>query len=79
PFWPRSEPPHSREDTVMTRFTSRMAAVALAVALGSTLALAAPTALDVKKAECAREAKTMHFGIHFLKRARFMKNCMARQ
>jgi hypothetical protein len=61
-----------------TRFTLRIAAVALAVALGSTLALAAPTALDARKAECAREAKAKHFGIHFLKRARFIKNCIAR-
>ena len=62
----------------MTRFTSRIATVAAAVALGSTLALAAPSAYDVKKAECTREAKARHFGIHFIKRARFIKNCIAR-
>jgi hypothetical protein len=62
----------------MTRFSLRVAAVSLAVALGSTLAAAAPTELDVKKAECTREAKTRHFGIHFLRRARFIKNCVAR-
>jgi hypothetical protein len=63
---------------MITRFTLRIAAVALAVALGSTLALAAPTALDVKKAEFTHEAKARHFGIHFIKRVRFIKNCVAR-
>jgi hypothetical protein len=62
----------------MARFALLTAAVSIAVALGSTLATAAPTELAVKKAECTREAKTRHFGIHFLKRARFIKNCIAR-
>jgi len=56
----------------------RIAAAAFAVVVGSTLACAAPTVQEQKQAECVREAKAMHFGIHFLKRARFMKNCMAR-
>jgi hypothetical protein len=68
----------AREDGKMTRFSVRIAAVVLAVVLGSTLAVAAPTEYDVKKAECTREAKAMHFGIHFIRRARFIKNCIAR-
>jgi hypothetical protein len=52
---------------------------ALAVALGSTLASAAPTSYYMKKAECAREARAKHFGIHFIKRARFLRSCMARE
>jgi hypothetical protein len=67
-----------REDTMKTRFALRIAAAAFAVAVGSTLASAAPTAHEVKQADCTREAKAMHFGVHFIKRARFMKNCMAR-
>jgi hypothetical protein len=63
---------------MITRVTVRTVAVALAITLGSTLAVAAPTVHDAKKAECTREAKARHSGIHFIKRARFIKNCMAR-
>jgi hypothetical protein len=63
----------------MTRFLI-IAAAALAVALGSTLAsAAAPTSYYMKRAECAREARAKHFGIHFIKRARFLRSCMARE
>jgi hypothetical protein len=62
----------------MTRLTLRLAAASLAIALGSTLAVAAPTSYYSKRAECVREAKAMHFGVHFIKRARFIRTCMAR-
>ena len=72
----------------MTPLTLRLAAASLAIALGSTLAQAAPSAGNMKRAAwtlqhnkrvaCAREARAMHFGIHFIKRARFIRSCMAR-
>jgi hypothetical protein len=73
----------------MTRLTLSLASASLAIALGLTLAQAAPSAANMKRAAwtmshakraaCLREAKAMHFGIHFNKRARFVKTCMARQ
>jgi hypothetical protein len=64
----------------MTRLTACLAAAVLALALGSTLASAAvPTSYYHKRADCAREAKAMHFGVHFIKRARFIRTCMTRQ
>jgi hypothetical protein len=30
-----------------------------------------------KKAECKQEAKAKHFGVHFVKRDRWIKNCIA--
>jgi hypothetical protein len=72
----------------MTRLTARLAAASLAIVLASTLAQAAPSAANMKRAGwtllhhkrvvCFREAKAMHFGIHFIKRARFIRACMAR-
>jgi hypothetical protein len=71
----------------MTRLTLRFAAASLALSLGLTLAQAAPSAGNMKRAAwtlqhnrrvaCAREARAMHFGIHFIKRARFIRTCMA--
>ena len=64
---------------MMTRLTAFLAAASLAIALSSTLASAAvPTSYYHKRAECAREARAMHFGVHFIKRARFIRTCMAR-
>jgi hypothetical protein len=64
----------------MTRLSACLAAVVLALALGSTLASAAvPTSYYHKRAECAREARAKHFGIHVIKRARFIRACMARE
>ena len=57
----------------------RIAAASLALVLGATFVMAAPVADESRRAECEREAKAMHFGIHFIKRAHFMKNCMARK
>jgi hypothetical protein len=73
----------------MTRLSLRLAAALLAIAVGSTLAEAAPsvgnmkraawTIYHAKRAACLREAKAMHFSIHFVKRARFIRSCMASQ
>jgi hypothetical protein len=60
-----------------------IAAIALAaITLGSfgisTDAFAAKNdAYAQKKAECKQEAKAMHFGIHWVKRDRWIKNCIA--
>ena len=72
----------------MTRLVLRLAAASLVVALGASLAQAAPSEKDMKRhvwtwshskrAECLREARAMHFGVHFIKRARFIRECMAR-
>ena len=60
-------------------------ALALAVAL-PTGAVAAGTSTDfsgarsaysAKKAECKQRAKEKHFGIHWIKRNRWIKNCIA--
>jgi hypothetical protein len=62
----------------------RIAAIAIAaVALGSfglstEGALAAKNdAYAQKKAECKQEAKAKHFGVHFVKRDHWIKNCIA--
>jgi hypothetical protein len=61
----------------------RIAAIAIAaVALGSfgvsTDAIAAKSdAYAHKKAECKQEAKGKNFGIHWVKRDRWIKNCIA--
>jgi hypothetical protein len=60
-------------------------ALALAVALPSG-AVAAATSTDfssarsayaTKKAECKQRAKAKHFGIHWIKRNRWIKDCIA--
>ena len=60
-------------------------ALALAIALPSG-AFAAGTSTDfssarsayaTKKAECKQRAKAKHFGIHWIKRNRWVKDCIA--
>jgi hypothetical protein len=64
----------------MIRLTLRLGVASLAIVLGSTVAYpAAPTSYYHKRTECAREARAKHFGVHFIKRARFIRTCMARQ
>jgi hypothetical protein len=73
---------------MMNRVALSLAAASIAIALGSTLAQAAPSAGNMKRAAwtlqhnrrvaCAREARAMHFGVHFIKRARFIRSCLAR-
>ena len=47
--------------------------------IGSGYATAATTpAYDAKKADCKRQAKEKHFGIHLIKRNRWIKECIAR-
>jgi hypothetical protein len=42
---------------MLARLVLRVTTAALAVTAAATIASAAPTALDIKKAECTREAK----------------------
>ena len=62
----------------------RMSALALAFTLIGASAQAAPmskeekAAMAAKMAECKKEAKAKKFGIHFVKRNAFIKECMKR-
>ena len=62
----------------------RISALALAFTLTSASIQAAPmskeqrAAIDAKRAECYKEARAQKFGIHFIKRSRFLRECMKR-
>jgi len=63
----------------------RTIALAAALAIGSTAAVAQTStpkqdksAMAAKKADCKRQAKAQHFGIHWIKRNRFIDECMKR-
>jgi hypothetical protein len=54
------------------------ATLALATALAATTALAAAgDTYKAKKAACQERAKTMEFGIHLIKKNRWVKDCIA--
>jgi hypothetical protein len=48
-----------------------------AVAAGSTDFSGAKSAYSMKKAECKQKAKAKRFGVHWIKRNRWIKNCIA--
>jgi hypothetical protein len=59
-------------------------ALATAVALPSAAAAATSTdfsgaksAYSMRKAECKEKAKAKHFGVHWIKRNRWIKDCIA--
>jgi len=55
-----------------------VAALALAAFIGATAAPAAQgDTYKVKKAECKERAKAMNFGVHFIKKNRWVKDCVA--
>ena len=61
-----------------------MRSMTLAAMLALTTALAAPAAFaatgdtyKAKKAACQERAKTMDFGIHLIKKNRWVKDCIA--
>lgn len=56
-----------------------LAAATVGVSAESALAAKANNAYAMKKAECKREVKAKHFGIHFIQRDRWIKNCIAGQ
>ena len=43
----------------------------------AALAAKSNSAYAQKKTECKREAKAKHFGVHWVKRDRWIKNCIA--
>lgn len=61
----------------MRIIVSMAAAVALAVAFAGPLSAAPGDTYKVKKAECKARAKTMDFGVHFIKRNRWVNDCIA--
>ena len=62
----------------MRSITSIAIALALAAAVGATTASAASgDAYKAKKAACQDRAKGMDFGIHLIKKNRWVKDCIA--
>ena len=62
----------------MRQLTTLIAALALVSFVGVTAAPAAPgDTYKVKKAECKKRADTMNFGIHLIKKNRWVKDCIA--
>ena len=60
------------------RLTAVIAAIALAAFVGATAAPAATgDTYKVKKAECKKRADTMKFGVHLIKKNRWVKDCIA--
>lgn len=56
--------------------------IAMALALATAVSTSAATApagdtYKAKKAECQERAKTMNFGIHLIKKNRWVKDCIA--
>jgi hypothetical protein len=53
-------------------------ATALSTALAATTAFAAPgDTYKARKAACQNRAKTMEFGVHLIKKNRWVKDCIA--
>ena len=62
----------------MKKVMTIAAAVALAAAMGASSASAAPgDTYKMKKKECQERAKTQNFGIHMIKKNRWVKDCIA--
>jgi hypothetical protein len=64
----------------------RITAVAIACSYAATAFAATPTDISAakrgsafasKKAQCKREAKAKHFGVHVVERNRWVKDCIA--
>jgi hypothetical protein len=66
----------------MSKFIAIMSAVAIGSVILSvptvTAAAAKQGVYDTKNAECKRQAKAKKFGIHFIQRSRWIKECIAR-
>jgi hypothetical protein len=54
-----------------------VAATALAVASAGPSLAAPGDAYKTKKAECKARAKTMNFGVHLIKKNRWVNDCIA--
>jgi hypothetical protein len=60
------------------RSTTLAATVALATVLAATTSFAATgDTYKAKKAACQDRAKTMDFGVHLIKKNRWVKDCIA--
>lgn len=56
-----------------------LALTAFGVPANPAFAAKTKSAYAQKKAECKQEAKAKHFGVHWVKRDRWIKNCIAGQ
>jgi outer membrane lipoprotein SlyB len=61
----------------MRIIVSMAAAIALAVAVAGPVSAASGDAYKAKKAECQARAKTMDFGVHLIKKHRWVNDCIA--
>jgi hypothetical protein len=61
----------------MRIIVSMAAAVALAVAVAGPVSAAPGDTYKVRKAECQARAKGMNFGVHFIKKNRWVNDCIA--
>jgi hypothetical protein len=61
----------------MRTVLSIAAAVALAVAATAPASAAPGDTYKAKKAECQARAKTMNFGMHLIKKNRWVNDCIA--
>jgi hypothetical protein len=61
----------------MRIIASMAAAVALAVTLAGPVSAAPGDSYKAKKADCQARAKTMNFGVHFIKKNRWVNDCIA--
>lgn len=61
----------------MRIIVSMAAAIALAVVVAGPASAAPGDTYKVKKAECQARAKKMDFGVHFIKKNRWVNDCIA--
>ena len=61
----------------MRMIISLAAAATLALALAGPVSAAPGDTYKAKKAACDDRAKTMDFGVHFIKKNRWVKDCIA--
>jgi hypothetical protein len=61
----------------MRTILSIAAAVALAVAAADPASAAPGDTYKAKKTECKARAKTMNFGVHLIKKNRWVNDCIA--
>ena len=61
----------------MRPIMSTAAAIALAVAVAAPVSAAPGDTYKAKKAECQARAKKMDFGVHFIKKHRWVNDCIA--
>jgi hypothetical protein len=67
----------SREG-IMRQLSTLVAVLALTAFVGATAAPAAPgDTYKMRKAECKKQAVGMNFGVHLIKKNRWVKDCIA--